>query len=69
MRTRFVLLAFLTLAVAACAAPQDHGGRTAAAATAAMDAAPATAARKGPAQPRRPASCRRPAASRPPTCR
>jgi peroxiredoxin len=51
MRTRFVLLAFLTLAVAACAARQDHGGRTAAAATAAPDAAPATAARKGPAQP------------------
>jgi len=51
MRIRFVLLAFLTLAVAACAAPQDHGGRTAAAATAATDAAPATAARKGPAQP------------------
>jgi cytochrome c biogenesis protein CcmG/thiol:disulfide interchange protein DsbE len=60
MRTRFVLLAFLTLAVTACAARQDHGGRTAAAATAAMDAAPATAAmdaapataaRKGPAQP------------------
>jgi peroxiredoxin len=51
MRARFVLLAFLTLAVTACAAPQDHGGRTAAAATAAPDAAPATAARKGPAQP------------------
>jgi peroxiredoxin len=51
MRIRFVLLAFLTLAVAACAAPQDHGGRTAAAATAAPDAAPATAARKAPAQP------------------
>jgi peroxiredoxin len=51
MRIRFVLLAFLTLAVAACAARQDHGGRTAAAATAAPDAAPATAARKGPAQP------------------
>ena len=51
MRIRFVLLAFLTLAVAACAAPQDHGGRTAAAASAAPDAAPATAARKGPAQP------------------
>ena len=50
MRIRFVLLAFLTLAVAGCAAPQDHGGRTAAA-TAAPDAAPATAARKGPAQP------------------
>jgi cytochrome c biogenesis protein CcmG, thiol:disulfide interchange protein DsbE len=51
MRIRFVLLAFLTLAVAACAAPQDHGGRTAAAATAAPDAAPATGARKAPAQP------------------
>jgi peroxiredoxin len=51
MRIRFVLLAFLTLAVTACAARQDHGGRTAAAATAAPDAAPATAARKGPAQP------------------
>jgi peroxiredoxin len=51
MRIRFVLLAFLTLAVTACAARQDHGGRTAAAATTAPDAAPATAARKGPAQP------------------
>jgi peroxiredoxin len=50
MRIRFVLLAFLTLAVTACAARQDHGGRSAAA-TAAPDAAPATAARKGPAQP------------------
>jgi peroxiredoxin len=51
MRIRSVLLAFLTLAVASCAAPQDDSGRTAAATTAATDAAPATAARKGPAQP------------------
>jgi peroxiredoxin len=51
MRLRFVLLALLTMTAAACAVPQDHGGRTAAAATATSDAAPATAARKVPARP------------------
>jgi peroxiredoxin len=54
MRTRFVLLAFLALAVAGCATPQDHGGRTASAATATTAAARATATRKSPARPRPP---------------
>jgi hypothetical protein len=65
VRTRFVLLALLALAVGACAAPQDHGGRAAAAATGTTAAARATAARKDPARfpPRGipPAARRRPA--------
>jgi thiol-disulfide isomerase/thioredoxin len=47
MRTRFVLLALLALAVGACAAPQDHAGRAAAAATGTTAAARAAAAPKG----------------------
>jgi peroxiredoxin len=42
MRIRFVLLAFLALAVAACATPQDHAEQTATTATATT-----AAARKG----------------------
>jgi peroxiredoxin len=46
MRTRFVLLALLALVVSACAAPQDHAGR-AAAAPVTTAAARATVARTG----------------------
>jgi len=45
MRIRPVLLAFLALAVGACAAPQDRAGRAAAAAPATTAAVPATTAR------------------------
>jgi peroxiredoxin len=47
MRTRFVLPALLALAVGACATPQDHAGRAAAAATGTTAAARAAAAPKG----------------------
>jgi peroxiredoxin len=47
MRIRFALLAFLALAVSACATPQDGAGRTAAAATATTTVATS----KGPARP------------------
>jgi peroxiredoxin len=50
MRPRIVLLTLLVLAVGACAAPQDHAGRAATAATDTTAAAQATAARKGQAK-------------------
>jgi peroxiredoxin len=50
MRTRIVLFALLALAVGACAAPQDHAGQVAAAATGTTAAARATAAGKGQAK-------------------
>jgi peroxiredoxin len=45
MRTRIVLFALLALAVGACAAPQDHAGQVATAATGTTAAARATATR------------------------
>ncbi|HEV8652497.1 MAG TPA: TlpA disulfide reductase family protein [Actinomycetes bacterium] len=51
MRIRCVLLAFLALAVGACAAPQDGAGRPAAAAPATTAAARAATAPTGPARP------------------
>jgi peroxiredoxin len=50
MRPRIVLLTLLVLAVGACAAPQDHAGRAATAATDTTAAAQAPAARKGQAK-------------------
>jgi thiol-disulfide isomerase/thioredoxin len=50
MRIRLVLVVFLALAVGACATPQDHAGRAAAAAPATTAVASTTTAGTGPAR-------------------